>query len=112
MSILPAGSVASPGSRSRTATIGGTIPLGVAGVLLPVLRVFGTAPIEAIGLHEQDGDGRLTQPGGCHRIATARLLLGGEVMGFPGRIERTVALARLPGTSIRQPQKRPPASAH
>jgi putative ABC transport system permease protein len=32
--------------------IGGTILLGMAGALLPILRGFRTPPIEAIGLHE------------------------------------------------------------
>ena len=38
-------------SRS-TATSGGTILLGMAGTLLPILRELQTPPIEAIGLHE------------------------------------------------------------
>ena len=34
------------------AVIGGTILLGMAGTLLPILRELQTPPIEAIGLHE------------------------------------------------------------
>jgi len=34
------------------AVIGGTILLGIAGTLLPILRVLQTPPIEAVGLHE------------------------------------------------------------
>jgi len=34
------------------AVIGGTIVLGMAGTLLPILRELRTPPIEAIGLHE------------------------------------------------------------
>ena len=34
------------------AVIGGTILLGMAGTLLPILRELRTPPIEAIGLHQ------------------------------------------------------------
>ena len=34
------------------AVIGGTILLGMAGTLLPILRMLRIAPIEAVALHE------------------------------------------------------------
>src|SRR6201996_3156705 len=38
----------------------------------------------------------LTQPNGCHIIATSQLLYEEAVMGFPDRIERTVEIAHPP----------------
>src|SRR5260221_13915196 len=48
------------------------------------------------GLSRRPQGTLLTQPNGCHMIATVRLLLAGGVMAFPDRIERTVELAHPP----------------
>jgi uncharacterized protein YndB with AHSA1/START domain len=42
------------------------------------------------------GNHRLTQPVGCYKVATSRLLLTEDIMGFPDRIERTLELAHPP----------------